>query len=196
VARLAGCLYAVPPFERRVLVLRAGPGRARALSRVAVARRLDVSRRRVRHSERRGLRRLRATNREAGCGRSVQTFAAALLSAPFAVADAPLLDAFMTSVDGGSEAPEEEGRVLGARARPSSPPVALPPQARLGPLGPLEDSEGDGAFPTVVAALLAATLALGVMALRLRRQKYGAPEPPAHRDPRDWEPPPPPWSGS
>jgi hypothetical protein len=158
----------------------------------------------VRRSERRGLRRLRATSRVAGCGRSDQTFAAELLTAPLAASGGPLLEALATSVDGGSEAsvdggsaaPEAEGRVLGARARPIPAPTTLPPQAQLGPLGPLEDGEGDGAFPAVVAALLAAILALGVMALRLRRRGHGGPEPTVHRDPRDWEPPPPPWSDS
>jgi hypothetical protein len=53
------CLDALPRAERRVLVLRAGVGAAAPRSRGTVARRLDVTVRRVRYLERSGLRRLR-----------------------------------------------------------------------------------------------------------------------------------------
>jgi hypothetical protein len=68
VRRLRGCFYAISRFERRVVALRAGIGRTGPLSRRAVARRLDVSTRRVRRLEGRAVRRLRSANRADGCG--------------------------------------------------------------------------------------------------------------------------------
>jgi hypothetical protein len=68
VRQLQGCLYAISGFERRVLSLRAGIGDAPTLSRQAVASRLEVSTKRVRRAERRGVRRLRRANRSLGCG--------------------------------------------------------------------------------------------------------------------------------
>lgn len=216
VARLAGCLYGVSPFDRRVLVLRAGPGRVRALSRLAVARRLDVKPRRVRRSERRGLRRLRGTSRFLGCG-SPRHFSAVrlLTAAPFVAAEAAgLLGPPATQVRDRSRS-DAEGRVLGRRAGRGT----LPPLAQLDPIAPLEDTESNGPNPMILAALLGATLVLGVLALRygLREDasaRVGGPSPttgregesgpsrgdaagrPAEGDPFDWEPPPPPWSSS
>lgn len=72
VARLSGCLDQLSTGQRRVLVLRAGIGSARAHSRRGVARTLDISVRRVRRLERGGLREARALARDGGCGGSSQ----------------------------------------------------------------------------------------------------------------------------
>ena len=66
VRRLQGCFGALSALERRVLVLRAGVGAGPPRTRSRVARRLDLSMRRVTRLERRGVRTLR---RLAGAGR-------------------------------------------------------------------------------------------------------------------------------
>ena len=68
VVQLAGCLGEVAAGERRVLVLRAGAGDRRPLSRQAVAERLDTNVRPVARTERRGVRHLRAAARGGACG--------------------------------------------------------------------------------------------------------------------------------
>ena len=68
VVQLAGCLGEVAAGERRVLVLRAGAGDRRPLSRQAVAERLDTNVRTVARTERRGVRHLRAAARGGACG--------------------------------------------------------------------------------------------------------------------------------
>ncbi len=68
VSRFAGCLGAVAPGQRRVLVLRSGAGAGEPLSRRAVALRLDTTVRQVARTERRGLERLRAVASAGGCG--------------------------------------------------------------------------------------------------------------------------------
>jgi hypothetical protein len=88
---------------------------------------------------------------------------------------------------------DARGDVLGTRRGSAQ----LPRVAQLSPLGPLDDTEQDGPALAILAALLAATLAVGVLALRLgpaRGTPDGPPEAAAERDPRDWQPPPPPWS--
>ena len=77
VARLSGCLDAVAAVERRVLVLRAGAGTRRPLTRQAVAARLDASVRQVARTERRGVRHLRAAARSGACGGVAPAAAAA-----------------------------------------------------------------------------------------------------------------------
>jgi hypothetical protein len=67
VQRLDGCLPALAPRVRRVIVLRAGVGSAPAHSRIGVARRLDLPVKRVGRLERRGLRILRRAGRASGC---------------------------------------------------------------------------------------------------------------------------------
>lgn len=65
--KLSGCLYAAPPFERNVLVLRAGLGARTPISRDRLARRLSIPPGRVQRAERRGLRSLRRASRRRGC---------------------------------------------------------------------------------------------------------------------------------
>jgi hypothetical protein len=62
-----GCLAALPPAERRVIVLRAGLDADRPRSRRRVAQVLDRSLRRVATAERRGVRRLHGLARERRC---------------------------------------------------------------------------------------------------------------------------------
>lgn len=201
VARFGGCLQLLRPFDRRVLVLRAGPGRRPPLSRRATARRLGVTPRGVRRSELRGLRRLRGIARSRGCGGGtggpLVSAASAASSGLFDAVGAVALFAPAVPQEAGDPAAPDrsagQGRVLSSRRGSASVPRA----AQLSPIGPLEDAEGGGPALAIIAALLAATLALGMLALRLRRSEQapdGAAAPPAERDPRDWEPPPAPWS--
>jgi Sigma-70, region 4 len=67
VRRLRGCLDVLPPMQRTTLILRYGVGPLRARSGDEAARLLDVSRRRVRVLERRGLRRLASYGEGASC---------------------------------------------------------------------------------------------------------------------------------
>ena len=66
IRRYGTCLHVLTTRQRRVLRLRAGVGRAEPATRVEVARRLDLSVRRVRRVERRGLRVLERAGRR-GC---------------------------------------------------------------------------------------------------------------------------------
>jgi len=68
VRRLQGCFGALSDLERRVLVLRAGIGSGPPRTRSQVARRLDVSTRRVTGLERRGVRTLRGASGAGRCG--------------------------------------------------------------------------------------------------------------------------------
>jgi hypothetical protein len=65
--RLRGCLDALPSFDRRVIILRAGIDGA-PRTRRQVAKRLDVSVDRVRDAERSGVRGLRRADSDLGCG--------------------------------------------------------------------------------------------------------------------------------
>jgi hypothetical protein len=67
VAEASGCLGDLSAGQRRVLTLRAGVGAGPPRSRGAVAKRLDVSERRVARLERAGLRRLRTLDRAGAC---------------------------------------------------------------------------------------------------------------------------------
>jgi Sigma-70, region 4 len=67
VRQLRGCLDVLPPMQRTTLILRYGVGPLRARSGKEAARLLDVSRRRVRVLERRGVRRLASYGEGASC---------------------------------------------------------------------------------------------------------------------------------
>ena len=68
VRRLQGCFGGLSRLERRVLALRAGIGAGSPRTRTQVARRLDVSTRRVTRLERRGVRTLRGLAGAGRCG--------------------------------------------------------------------------------------------------------------------------------
>ena len=65
---LRSCLETLPRLYRRVLVLRAGIGSQDVLTIAQTARRVDRRERAVRRIERRGVRRLRAADRDGRCG--------------------------------------------------------------------------------------------------------------------------------
>jgi sigma-70-like protein len=67
VRRLSGCVDGLPRMQRTTLILRYGIGPLRARSGSETARLLDLSRRRVRLLERRGLRRLAGIGRRTSC---------------------------------------------------------------------------------------------------------------------------------
>jgi hypothetical protein len=67
VRSLRDCLPALPPLQARVLVLRAGVGRVKAMSLARVARTLRRPQPRVRRVERRGLTRLKRVRRSGAC---------------------------------------------------------------------------------------------------------------------------------
>jgi len=73
VLRLTGCLDTLPTFQRRVLVLRTGIGDTNPASRRQVARRLGANVKTVGRAETRGLRSLRRTSGDGGCGEPVST---------------------------------------------------------------------------------------------------------------------------
>jgi hypothetical protein len=78
IKRLQGCLGSLRGLERRVLVLRAGVGAGPPRTRSRVARRLDLSTRRVTRLERRGVRRLRSLAGAGRCGGAASPGGAAL----------------------------------------------------------------------------------------------------------------------
>jgi hypothetical protein len=71
VRRLEPCLDVVSSFQRRVLVLRSGLGKARPHTRRGTAHRLGVSLPRVTRAERRGVRAISRADRATGCGYAV-----------------------------------------------------------------------------------------------------------------------------
>ena len=75
VAKTSGCLDDLSSAQRRVLTLRSGVGAADPTSRRGVARRLDISVRRVTRLERSGLKRLRSLGANGGCAPPSNTVA-------------------------------------------------------------------------------------------------------------------------
>ena len=128
VFRRATCLPTLPAMERAVLTVRAGVGERRGHSVRYVAQRLNMSQRRVRHFERRGVRRLR--NRSTCVGRESRP---AVLTGAAAVG----ADTTYVSGDGGSTAPDEgqsgsgygvkSARTRGVKHAPLPPVASEPP---------------------------------------------------------------------
>ena len=208
--RLEPCLFALSGFDRRVIVLRAGYGGRRALSRGRVARRLHTSVRRVRGAERRALSELRTTSRTRGClggagsggivlAAVVDSAAAHPLIAAGPRGDARLVVAAARAGSGGSDrATVDTGAVLSAHAAAGSGP------AQEAVVRAAAEASGS---PPLVAMLglfaLVALLVAGAMALLLRRRAatpapvagspppVAAPAPPMAAPPPPVEPPPP-----
>jgi hypothetical protein len=86
VSRAGRCLDDLSTGQRRVLTLRAGVGAGPPRSRALVARRLDISVKRVVRLERTGLRRLRSLAARGGCAPATTTLAAATTAPSTAVA--------------------------------------------------------------------------------------------------------------
>jgi hypothetical protein len=178
VLALPACVQRLAPLERRVLVLRAGVGARAPRSRRRVARRLDLSVRRVARVERAGLRRLRALGRSNSC--------AATPASPLALARATLPAGTLvtaglvhgrsssgggSSGGGGSSAVKSGGGGSGGSGGSGGQGIA----------GDFATSPGGGSpgsaaawIPIVLAALAALSagyLAVGgVRSLRARRQ--------------------------
>jgi hypothetical protein len=171
IRRLAPCFYALSGFESRVLSLRAGLRGSRPQSRGYVARRLDVSRRRVHRTERRGLRKLQRTNSSDRCafasGQRHHGLAVAvrmLVGAP--VADDALVVAASEESLGG-----DRGEVAGTQA--SSDPDAAGIAVSLTGSGEGEYGSGGVAIWGLLAAA-ALLLTTAILAAQRRRQPPAA----------------------
>ncbi|WP_170179494.1 sigma factor-like helix-turn-helix DNA-binding protein [Solirubrobacter pauli] len=189
VTRATGCLDALPAEQRRVLTLRAGVGRQPARTRASVARRLDVSVRKVARIERAGLRKLRALAQRGGC--------VAAVAPPTARADAePVASAIRPSAGGGRDGdrgaarkPRRTGDVDAERTpgaggvdgvTQTNLPAAAAPTTSLGAL-----------ITALLLALAAMTLVV-VWTLRRQEPATPAPEPPpAAPSGERWDEPPP-----
>jgi hypothetical protein len=165
VRRLAPCLDAVSSLERRVLVLRAGLGRARPHSRSATARKLGISVRRAVRAEHRGLSGISRANGATGCGHGGGGGESAAGSGGFATiaARAPIV----AQVLGLSPAPSSGGGVNGTApaqevksgfAESAAPAFDL---AQAAAQGVASAAEENGPLPFVV---LLAMLAMAVAA--------------------------------
>jgi hypothetical protein len=203
VKRLSPCLYALPRLERRVLVLRAGLGRAAPRSRRTVARRLGTSQRRVKRAERRALRRLAKANRRDGCARRNAAGAIGAVAGPSGDGDGvPQLQPLpaagdvprLTSTD--AARPPRQQQVLGQRDTGTSNDRDL---LRSGVESPAVGAVGSGGDGPDVALILLSTLAAlfllaSTVALLLRRRSLApaahAGEQVSRREPlapRPWE---------
>jgi hypothetical protein len=170
-----GCLAALAPTVRRVLVLRAGVHGAAPHSRPRVAVLLDLSTPRVARLERRGVRTLRRLDAATGCGgnpRTVATTGVAVLTgagapvAPARASGAAAADgggggdgggSSSRASSGGSAPDGESGGVLGETAeQPAIVQSPAPPS--------------DGTDLTLYVIALAVLAAIGV---GLRRARQG-----------------------
>jgi hypothetical protein len=104
VVEASGCLDDLSAAQRRVLSLRAGVGAGPPRSRSRVARRLDISVRRVTRLERTGLRRLRALAKDGGCAPAAAPVASgAAGGATGAAGGAAASDGALLAATGGRE---------------------------------------------------------------------------------------------
>lgn len=173
---LDGCLPALAPRLRRVLVLRAGVGSARAHSRVRVARLLDVPVTRVGRLERRGLRLLRRAGRTTGCagapaaaGAGVDTGVGATAggSTRFVSAGSPE-DIAGGSATGGSsgDAGGADGSSAGGLDSSTLSPGTGEVLGESSERAPAVGAGGGDVTPLVLALILGLAVALGAMAIR------------------------------
>jgi hypothetical protein len=171
VRRLRACLGGLGRLERRVLVLRTGVAGGRARSRQRVARLLDLSTRRVRRLERRGLRHLRALC----AGRRVTPAAGAVDGAapPFGAAVFGGLGGttLLASAGGGKRrsgavaAPRDRAAVKGQRQSSSPPPPKLAPP-RVPPGGFRESPGGGSGFSLTLQLLVLLGAVLLILVMR------------------------------
>jgi hypothetical protein len=162
VQRLDGCLSALGPRVRRVLVLRAGIGGARPHSRAGVARILRIRVPRVARLERRGVRRLQGLDRVTGCGDGRASHDPTAAAVP-AVGTGSALAASPGAPGGGE--PSKSGRsrrrggVLGSSS--DRPPATILPGPETRPGGPSQTL-------LIIIAGIAVMAWLGVKAVRRR----------------------------
>jgi hypothetical protein len=183
---LEPCLFAVSGFVRRVIVLRAGLGGRRPLSRAGVARRLDTSVGRVRGAERRGLRSMRGAKRSHGCLANGSASTVIVTTAPAEAAGVPALvrtdeagTAELAAASGSEGSGKRDakadgelpsGGVLGQSGSSNAPP----PRASVRPTAATADS----GIPAVALALGLAALALIAVAgstIVLSRRRHDEP---------------------
>jgi hypothetical protein len=165
VRRMAPCFYALSQFEGRVLALRAGLRGARPHSRGYVARRLDVTGRRVQRTERRGLRKLRRTDASDRCAFASGRRHHGVDVAVRILVGAPVADAVVFAATGESRG-ADRGEVAGAQA--SSDPQAAGIAVPLIASG--EGEYGSGGVP-IWALLVAAALLLTAAILAAQRRR-------------------------
>jgi hypothetical protein len=164
VTRLSGCLDAIGPSRRRVLVLRSGLGPRRPQTRAGVADRLDTTIRRVARTERRGLRELRYAARVGRCGGEpnpttrqttpVSATGSGVPSAPSGTTAEPRSE--RGDAQGGRSGVKDEFRTSGPPEHP----------ATLNPLA------GDGSGAPVLLLLTAAFLAGFAAVWALERHRH------------------------
>ena len=159
---LEGCMSAIAPLDRQVLLMRAGAGGTPPLARDQVAKRLGVPARQVRLSERRGLSGLRTAAAETGC--------AGAAGGPFSVAGigmSPLLALAPASPGGAALAAANAGSGGYLAAREAGP-GAESPLAQL--------ADGGGSGPAWLIVLVTVLFSVAVAALmRELRTSLGAP---------------------
>lgn len=151
--RLSGCLDRLPRMQLTTLILRYGVGPVRPRTGKEAARLLDLSRRRVRLLERRGLRRLADAGQAAPCegtGISRTSLAAVyeLLTGTSTAAvealPAPLAAGVRLAIAASVALDEGEGAVAGARESGDEPKNASSdPEDEEGPVSSAGPSLGD-----------------------------------------------------
>lgn len=191
VTRARGCLDDLPAEQRRVLRLRAGVGPEPARSRASVARRLDVSVRKVARVERAGLRKLRVLAQRGRCVASV--------APPTARGNAePVASAVQPRSGGGQTADRGDGTSRRSPGTDGAAPDATPgaggvegaTQTNL-PTATTPPGSIDLLIPMIGLAL-AALAFLFVRTLRRQGAVTPAPEPPPAAPAGErWDEPPP-----
>jgi hypothetical protein len=161
VERHSECHFVLTGRERRVLRLHLGLGEHEPRSRLAVARRLETSSRRVRRLERRAIQKLRRADRSGICEQAAVT----LVSGSVGAGGVPAV--FADSAD----APQESGSVLGARRSGGSRgdrANATNGDTDGAAVGPFSLADGESGMVTlawIVATATALTLLAGVLQL-------------------------------
>ena len=177
VRRLRGCIGALPPLQRRVLVLRSGLAGS-ALSRRQAARRLGISSGSARRAERRGLRTLR---RACGGrrGHGLQLAGTTLSSGGAGPLGAGPPGGSLGARLGGSRGARAwPGSSGNSRSRGAHPPAASaavpPPVARLA-------RDGQASVPWLALTLAAAIATLALVAARRQGARARGGAPPSHQ---------------
>lgn len=194
VSRAASCLGELPSAQRRVLTLRAGVGARPARSRSSVARRLDVTVRRVARLEHAGLRRLRTLAARGGCavtGAPVTVGSGAPVAGTEPVVrEAPDHDGRRRTQDDERDRRRTPSSTGGVDAAPSPGAGGVAGVTRSNPASP---ESIDLLVPLIVLALGGIVFA----ALRTRRQSPVTAEPAVAEPPRTprWDDRPPDFDG-
>ncbi len=170
-----GCLDDLSSSQRRVLTLRAGVGAGPPRSRGGVARRLDITVRRVIRLERTGLSRLRTLARGGACAPPTQTLAAGTTAPPTSTGSTAATDPRDRGKSrSGSDEPRDEGSgdddSSGGTGGTGEPESEGPP-ASGGVAGVAQTNEPGGSLDlTIPLILLALAMAAAVVARTMRRR--------------------------